>query len=260
MVQFLSQFDQLMFYIVLQLIIDELSEMIEEYCNLGFPFTSREVRDITFEYAMDHDLKGFSENLCAAGPHWFQYFLARHRKLSIKHATNLSIYRAMSPNKVILNHWFDEYEEVIKQLKIDDPCYLWNVDEHGTEDVLKCSKVVGIKGIRAKQTVCREKSCRSTMLTYVNAAGYALPPMVIHRGKFHDNWHKNAPSRVLVHSSKKGTSINNFSQNMERCFFIIYLLRNIDKPNLVVMDSHYSHTFNYLYMKVMFECDVKLWG
>ena len=28
---------------------------------------------------------------------------------------------------------------MIKQLKIDDPCYLWNVDEHGTEDVLKCT-------------------------------------------------------------------------------------------------------------------------
>ena len=117
--------------------------------------------------------------------------------------------------------------------------YLWNVDEHGTEDVLKHSKVVGIKGIKANQTVCREKSCRSTMyictyvtyVTYVNAAGYALPPMVIHRGKFHDNWCKNAPPRVLVHSSKKGTSINTFSQNMERCFFIIYMLRiNLINP------------------------------
>ena len=34
----------------------------------------------------------------------------------------------------------------------------------------------------------------------------------------------------------------------------------LDKPNLVVMDSHYSHTFNYLYMKVMYERDVKVMG
>ena len=34
----------------------------------------------------------------------------------------------------------------------------------------------------------------------------------------------------------------------------------LDKPNLVVMDSHYSHTFNYLYMKVMYEQDVKVMG
>ena len=55
------------------------------------------------------------------------------------------------------------------------------VDEHVTEDVLKHSKVVGIKGIKANQTVCREKARRSTMLTYVNVARYALPPMVIHK-------------------------------------------------------------------------------
>ena len=58
-----------MSYIVLQLITVELTEMIEECCNLAFPFMSREVRDIAFEYAMDHDLKGFSEDLCTAGPH-----------------------------------------------------------------------------------------------------------------------------------------------------------------------------------------------
>ena len=122
----------------------------------------------------------------------------------------------MSSNKVILDHWFDEYEEVVKQLKIDDPHYIWNVDEHGTEDVLKCSKVVGIK----KPTkVCREKARRSTMLTYVNAAGYALPPMVIHEGKFHDSWHKNAPPWVLVHSSKKGY-INTFSLEYGKMFSV----------------------------------------
>ena len=236
--------------------------MIEEYCNLAFPFTSREVRDIAFEYAMDHDHKGFSEDLCTAGPHWFQYFLARHRKLSIKHAINLSIYRAMSSNKVILDHWFDEYEKVVKELKIDDPHYIWNVDEHGTEDVLKCSKVVGIKGIKANQTVCREKARRSTMLTYVNAAGYALPPMVIHKGKFHDSWHKNAPPQVLVCSSKKGY-INKylFSEYGKMFLYHLHAEKNqLDKPNLVVMDSHYSHTFNYLYMKVMYERDVKVMG
>ena len=65
-------------------------------------------------------------------------------KLSIKTPINLSIARAMSSNKVILNCWFDEYEEVIKQLGIEDTKYLWNVDKHGTEDVLRCQKVVGI--------------------------------------------------------------------------------------------------------------------
>ena len=140
---------------------------------------------------------------------------------------------------------------MVKQLKIDDTHYIWNVDEHGTEDVLKCSKVVGIKGIKANQTVCREKARRSTMLTYVNTPRYALPPMVIHKGKFHDSWCKNAPHLVLVHSSKKGY-INKYllSEYGKMFLYHLHAENQLYKPNLVVMDSHYSHTFNYLYMKV----------
>ena len=57
-------------------------EMIEEYSNLGFPFTSKEVRDIAFEYASDHDLMGFTEDGCTAGYHWFKYFMECNPKLS----------------------------------------------------------------------------------------------------------------------------------------------------------------------------------
>ena len=109
------------------------------------------------------------------GYHWFKYFIECNPKLVINTPINLSIARAMSSNEVILNHWFDEYEEVINQLGTDDPNYLWNVDEHGTEDVLKHNKVVAMKCIKTFQTVAWEKSRRSTMLTYGNTAGYALP-------------------------------------------------------------------------------------
>ena len=235
--------------------------MIEEYSNLGFPFTSKEVRDIAFEYASDHDLKGFTEDGCTAGYHWFKYFMERNPKLSIKTPINLSIARAMSSNAVILNHWFDEYEEVIKQLKIDDPKYLWNVDEHGTEDVLKRNKVVGIKCVKTFQTVSCEKSRRSTMLTYVNAAGYALPPMVIHRGKYHDRWRTNVQKRVMVCSSKKGYINKNLFAEYGKIFlYHLFAEGQLDKPNLIVMDSHYAHTFNYVYMKMMYERDIKVMG
>ena len=32
----------------------------------------------------------------------------------------------------------------------------------------------------------------------------------------------------------------------------------LDKPNLILMDSHYSHVFNYCYMKMMFDKDIKV--
>ena len=200
--------------------------MIEECSNLGFPFTSKEVRDIAFEYASDHGLKGFTVEGCTAGYHWFKYFMEHHPKLAMKTQKNLSIARAMSYNEVILNHWFDGHEEIINQLGIDDPKYLWNVDEHGTEDVLKHNKVFGIKCVKTFQTVSHGKSRRSTMLTYANTAGYALSPVVIYWGKYHDRWRTNAQRRVLVHASKKGTLKNIYLQTMEIYFCIICMQKD----------------------------------
>ena len=71
--------------------------------------------------------------------------------------------------------------------------YIWNIDEHGSENMAKVKKVLNIKGIKQYQIQPREKPRQTTMLTYVNATGFALPPMVIHSGKFHD-------SGTLVHS------------------------------------------------------------
>ena len=106
-----------------------------EYSMMGSPFTSKEVRDIAFEYAMDNNLKGFSEDLGSAGLAWLRYFLLRHAQLSIKTATK--------------DQWFTQYEDVLRQLKINDPKYLWNVDKHGAEDLVETKKVVGIKGIKS---------------------------------------------------------------------------------------------------------------
>ena len=67
-----------MSYIVLQLITDELTEMIEEYCNLGFSFHfwgNEGTLPLNMLWTMI--LKVFSEDLCTAGPHWFSVFLGQ---------------------------------------------------------------------------------------------------------------------------------------------------------------------------------------
>ena len=240
---------------------DILEAMIMKYSMMGFPFTSKEVRDIAFEYAMDHNLKGFSEDLGSAGPAWFRYFLLRHAQLSLKTATNLSLARAMSSNKILMDQWFTQYEDVLRQLKINDPKYLWNVDEHSAEDLVKTKKVVGIKGIKSFQTQSREKARCTTIITYLNVSGYTLPPMTIHRGKYHNHWCMNAPRRVLVCSSKKGY-INKqlFAEYGKMLLYHLHAQGQLDRPNLIVMDSHYSHTFNYCYMNIMYTHDIKLIG
>ena len=89
----------------------------------------------------------------------------------------------LASSSQIIDQWFDKYEQLIEELQITDPKYIWNVDEHGSEDIPKVKRVVGIKKIKTFQVVCHEKARCTTMLTYINGEGFALPPMVIHRGK-----------------------------------------------------------------------------
>ena len=97
------------------------------------------------------------------------------------------------------------------------------------------------------------------MLTYVNAAGFALPPLVIHKGKYHDSWRTHCPRAVMVRGSKKGY-INKFlfAEYGKRLIYHLHAAGQLDKPNLILMDSHYSHVFNYCYMKMMFDKDIKV--
>ena len=234
--------------------------MIQEYSLLGFPFSPREIRTIAFDFADENGLKGFSDTKGSAGPHWFAAFLKRWPQLKVKSGvTNISLSRAIASKKETVDDWFDRYENVLDQLNITDPKYIWNIDEHGSEDIPKVKNVVGLKGIKQLQTVSKEKPRRSTMLTYVNGAGYALPPMVIHRGKFHDSWRKDAPRNVMVRSSKKGY-INKklFAEYGKKLLIHLHANGQLDKPNLILMDSHYSHVFNYGYMEMMYSRNVKV--
>ena len=38
----------------------------------------------------------------------------------------------------------------------------------------------------------------------------------------------------------------------------LHRIGQLDKPNLILLDSHYSHVFNYAYMSMMYQRDVKV--
>ena len=168
--------------------LDELVDMIEKYAILGFPLTPKEIRSIAYDFAVDNDIIRFSDRKEIAGHKWFSLFLKYHDSLRVKQGvTNLSFAHALGSSSQIIDQWFDKYEQLIEELQITDPKYIWNVDEHGSEDIPKVKRVVGIKKIKTFQVVCHEKVRYTTMLTYINGEGFALPPMVIHRGKYHDS-------------------------------------------------------------------------
>ena len=131
---------------------------------------------------------------------------------------------------------------------------LWNVDEHGTEDVLKCNKVVGIKCVKTFQTVSREKSRRSTMFDLCQCSWVLHYTQLLSIGANIMIGGRTNAQKSHGALFKEGLHKQTCLLSMEKYFlYHLYAAGQLDKPNLIVMDSHYAHTFNYVYMKMMYE-------
>ena len=177
--------------------------MIDEYAYLGFPLEPVEVRQIAFDFTNENDITGFSHDLGTAGWCWFSYLLKRWPKLSVKAVTNLSLQCAAASMKESVMLWFQKFTSVLGQMGINSPEQIWNVDEHGMEHAVKSKRIVGTKNVRQFQKQSHGKPNRTTMVTYMNAAGYALAPLIIHKGKYHNSWRQGCMPGAMVRGSKK---------------------------------------------------------
>ena len=112
-----------------------------------------------------------------------------------KTSKSTSIARVRAMNWSDISVWFRKYVDLLESLDLMfKPDHIWNIDEHGVEHSPKETIVIGEVGRPSRLNQAAEKSFRSTMLTFINAAGVALPPMVIHKGtRVLDSWKKNMP-------------------------------------------------------------------
>ena len=91
------------------------------------------------------------------------------------------------------------------------------------------------------------------ILTFVNAAGQSVPPLIIHKGQqVQDTWHLKAPGSMTLAATKKGY-ITKSQFHEYGLSFIKYLKANglADKTNLLILDGHKSHLYNLPFYEVM---------
>ena len=217
-----------------------------EFSRAGFPLSRSKVCALAFQYAEVNELKGFSRNSHKAGKKWMCFFLKRHPQIHIKKVHNLSINRAMCANPTMINKFFDQYESLLRELKIDSPKQIWNCDESSCPDVPKEREVVGETGIPASQIVAKEQGENTTILTFVNADGDVVPPIVIHKGScVADSWTMDVPVGVMVRASKKGwINRNIFIEYATRWVHWMKSHKYLDRPHILLLDSHKSHVYN----------------
>ena len=85
----------------------------------------------------------------------------------------------MGANPTLIGNWFKLLAEVKQKCLITSQ--IWSGDETCVQNILKEVKVVGAKNIRIFQQVALEQGETITILTFINACGDVVPPMVLHK-------------------------------------------------------------------------------
>ena len=159
----------------------------------------------------------------------------------------------MAANEPNVRKWFTEYEQVLHDLHINSPEQIWSGDETGVQNVPKEEIVVCIKGKLSYQTVAADQGETSTILTFVSGVSRVVPPMVIHKGeRVQEPWTRDVPVGVHITATSKGyITRQKFHEYGAR--FVRYLKTHkiIDRPHLLIVDSHKSHIYNVAFFDLM---------
>ncbi|RUS72130.1 hypothetical protein EGW08_020103 [Elysia chlorotica] len=113
-------------------------------------------------------------------------------------------------------------DKLVAELKLKDkPESIWNCDETGLQFSPDSSRIVAEKGERSVNSRCSPSKESVTTLVTINAAGQAMPPLCVVKGK---------TSRALQNFARWTRRNNVF---LKHC--------GPARPQLLVPDSHHSH-------------------
>ena len=232
----------------------DLHDTVMAFSRRGFPFTDIKLRKLAYQLAVANHRKGFSPEKKIAGKWWLKGFMGRFPDLRKKNAKNLSLHRAQCANSEQVAKWFRIYKGLLNKLELKyKPYNIWNIDETGIPDLPKEQRVIGVVGEQASQTVPGEKPVNTTLLTYVSAGGMSMSPMVIFKASRVDReWYEAAPTGYVIRATKTGY-INSklFAEYGEKFIQFLQEKKLYGGKNLLLLDSHSSHSFNMHFMKYM---------
>jgi len=180
-----------------------------------------------------------------AGKDWFYSFMSRHPELAVRTPENTSAARASAFNKVTVSKFFDLLESEMDKRKFT-PDRIYNVDETGVTTVPnKPSKILSIKGKKQVGTIASaERGQLVTVELCMSAAGHYVPPLFVFP-------RKRMKAELLDHSPPGSIAIPNESGWMQTEVFVQWFKHFLthtnptqERPVLLIMDGHKTHTLN----------------
>ncbi|XP_045181703.2 tigger transposable element-derived protein 6-like [Mercenaria mercenaria] len=178
-----------------------------------------------------------------AGKNWWEGLKRRHG-LTLRQPERLGSTRCRMMNRDVVGKYFEALSNIITSSNLNDkPEFIWNCDE--TSKNFEHNPIKVVSGIGAKN-VCGRTSSKSTNITImacVNAAGKAMPPMFIVKGKTPRSLYsfntQAAPPGTKWSYQEKGWMTDQIG---EQWFDTVFLQNcGTHRPQLLILDGHSSH-------------------
>ena len=217
-----------------------LCNYITYMANRGFPLTIQQILGFAWCIAKEHGKRVFTKN----GPsrNWWRFFKKRHPELKLRRPDALDRGRAALGNVGALRDYFKLLKETIESNKLEDsPERIYNCDEAA----LYLNKSAGQRVIvparmRHSHSVSIATNEHVSVHCCVNAAGHAIPPMLIFSKNLPGGaYHRNGPINASYGSSESGF----MDQKMYELWFEKTFLAHAvpERPLLLIQDGASAH-------------------
>ncbi|CAH2102389.1 unnamed protein product [Euphydryas editha] len=225
---------------------NELCAYLLEMEERLYGLTVKDLKALVYQLAIKNNkYNPFSAEKKEAGREWINGFLKRHPELSIRKPENTSAARASAFNKVAVEKFFNFLGNVYDEHQLT-PDRIYNCDEMGISVVPKTnSKIIAKRG--RKQVgiiVSAERGQTVTVEICFSAAGNYMPPMLIFpRKRMQPELMVNSQAGAWGTCSDSGWITSElFLQWFKR--FVIFSGASKDRPVLLLLDGHSTHTQN----------------
>lgn len=125
------------------------------------------------------------------------------------------------------------------------PHLIYNLDETGLQPEHRPSKVIAGKSSGKIQAVTSPNSSTTTLIACINAAGTALPPFYVFKGKLrNDDFLKGAAPNADYEMTETGWSNGQVLMKYLKNHFLKYVQKGFgdnNDPILLIYDGHASH-------------------
>ena len=219
----------------------ELVEFLLGCAEVGYPKTVKEVRVIVGKIVAKKQHQDIGSTVPVSHG-WWEKFQKRHQELSLRSSETLSQRRAIAMSPAVLNKYFDLLEDTIKGNDLHRrPALIFNCDESGFPLIHRPGKRIAGKGQKHVLTVTSDSKSRVTVLACVNAAGYAIPPLVIYaRANLTKALYQGEiPGTIYALSPGSGWMDGSTFYEWFEHHFLEYAPSG--RPLLLLLDGHSSH-------------------